>query len=1047
MIRFFAIHPTAANLLMLLFLALGLMALPTLQRETFPDFESREVEIKVPYPGASASDVEEAICLRVEDAVDGVDGVVETRCEAREGMGVVVTKMREDGDFARFLDDIKTEVDAIDNFPDLVESPVISQLARTDAVVSLAVAGPMSAPDLRALAEQLKTGLQRQAGVSLVTINGFSQHQLRVRVGDQVLRSYALSIDNVADAIARQSIDLPAGSVETRDFEVLVRFADLRRTVAELADLVIIGQQGGAGEVRLGDIATITDQFDLAHDKIVLDGERAAVLRIEKNKAEDTLTVMAAVREFVEQERQRLPSTVRLVLTDDVASVVSDRLQMLFKNGLQGLILVFLVMWLFFRLQFSFWVTMGLPVSFLGGLFFMALTGQSINMITMVGLLIALGLLMDDAIVISENIATHLRRGKTTLDAAIDGVGEVAPGVVASFLTTAVVFGPLAFLSGDIGKVLKVMPVVLILVLSVSLVEAFFILPNHLSHAIDNTSKDGRFRCWFNSCLDNFKERILGRAVDWAVANRYLFVGAVIAVFLVSMGMIAGGRLKFQAFPELEGDVIEARLLLPQGTPLWRTEAYVERLTQALHVVDEEFAPADADGERLVKHISVYYNLNRDAHEPGTHVATIKVDLLGSGFRQATVDDVIARWRSAVGPLPDVIALNFKEPVIGPGGLPIDIRIKGDDLATLKRGATEMTAWLSSYKGVFDVYDDLRPSKPELTLGLRDGALALGLNATEIDKQLRAAFHGVTATEIQVGSESVEVDVRLSETDTATLDDLAYFLVSTVTGERVPLASVVDIASARDYGRIHRIDGARTITIEGDIDVRVANVASIINDTSERFLPEFKDRYPDLEVELGGQSKESATTGDSVRRSFLIALVGIFVLLSFQFRNYVEPLVVMSAIPLALIGVIWGHLFMGLDLSMPSIMGYASLAGIVVNDSILLVEFLNRRVAEGSDVVTAAKLASRDRFRAVLLTSLTTIAGLLPLLSETSLQAQVLIPLVTSLVFGLLATTLLVLLVVPAAFSILHDLGLSSASVQGGRDQLSTDLAGGGESV
>jgi multidrug efflux pump subunit AcrB len=978
MIRYFASHPTAANLLMLLLVVIGLVAAPTLRRETFPDFTAQEVEVRIAYPGASAEDVEEAICLRVEDALDAISEVDEVRCQALEGMGISVARMREGGDLGRFLDDVRTEVDAIDEFPEQVEPAVISQLGRTDQVVTIAVTGPMSVSDLKAYAEQLKRRLQGLGPVSQVRIQGFSERQLQVQVPQRALVQYGLSVSDMADAIARQSVDLPAGTLQTRDRELLLRFTDLRRTPRELEDLLVVGGASGA-EVRLGDIASVEDRFALDEDKTLFNGERAAMLQITKTKDEDALVVIEAVRAFLERERQRAAPGVRLVLTEDVSSIVRDRLQLLVRNGLQGLALVFLVMWLFFQLRFAFWVAMGLPVSFLGALFFMSAIGYSLNLITMVALLIALGLLMDDAIVISENIATHVRKGKQALAAAIDGTREVLPGVVSSFLTTVAVFGPLAFLSGDMGKVLGVLPVVLILVLSVSLLEAFLILPHHLAHALGRGGgHENRLRARFNAVLEGLRAQVLGRGVDAVIRARYLFAGVVVALFLVSAGMLAGGQVKFRAFPDIEGDVVEARILLPQGIPLWRTEAAVGHLIAALGRVDDERSPLQPDGQRLVRTIAVRFNHNPDAHETGPHVATVIADLLTAQQRRGGLDELITRWREEAGEIPDVIGLSFKEPRIGPAGLAIDIRLQGPDLAELKAASLALQGWLRRYRGVSNLTDDLRPGKPELRLRLREGTLALGLSAADIAGQLRAGFYGTTASEIQVGPESYAVEVRLADRDRSNLARLEEFRIITPDGAQIPLATIAALKPGRGFARIHRIDGARTVTLQGDVDTRIANASEIIHDTRMRFLPELAERHPTVAVSLEGESKESAKTGASLRRGFLIGLVGIFILLSFQFRSYAEPLVVMAAIPLAFIGVIWGHLIMGLELSMPSIMGFASLAGIVVNDAILLVEVLKRRAREGHPIAQAAGLASRERFRAVALTSLTTIAGLLP---------------------------------------------------------------------
>ncbi len=738
--------------------------------------------------------------------------------------------------------------------------------------------------------------------------------------------------------------------------------------------------------------------------------------------------VVDAVKKFLENERSLASPGVQFNITNDRSSIVRDRLSMLVKNGIQGLFLVFLVMWLFFQGRFAFWVAMGLPISFLGALFLMGLFGLSLNMITMVALLIATGLLIDDAIVIEENIAAHLNKGKNALQAAIDGTKQVSPGVLSSFLTTISVFAPLAFLSGDMGKVLQFIPMVLILVLAVSLVEAFLILPHHLAHSLKHkkTGEEApKFRQWFDNKLDTFRDYTLGPIIDLVIRQRYWFMGSVVALFLISLGLLVGGVLKFQAFPDIEGDTIEARLLLPQGTPLWRTEKIVKQITDALEVIDNKFTPlqnkVDGQTQNIIKNVQVKFNTNMDSGESGPHIATVVVDLLTAEQRQGNIDDIINLWRDSVGEMPDIIALNFKEPVRGPGGIPLEIRLYGDNIDDLKLASTDLQSWLARYEGVVDLSDNLRPGKPELRLRMREGTFALGIDAATISSQLRAAFWGTTANEIQVGPESYEIDVRLAEDDKNTLYVLDDFRITDKEGKQIPLTTLVEVERGRGFSRIERINGQRSVTIIGDIDTRVANAREIVNHTRQNFIPQLLEQYPGVRSGFEGQSKETAKTGGSMVRGFGLGLLGIFILLSFQFRSYVEPLSVMFIIPLALIGVIWGHLLMGLNMTMPGIIGFASLSGIVVNDSILLVEFLKLRMKEGHDVLEAAKLASRARFRAVLLTSVTTIAGLIPLLLEKSLQAQILIPLATSIIFGLLATTLLVLLVVPALFSILND--------------------------
>lgn len=1027
-IRYFASHPTAANLLMIIFVFAGLLSIRDLRRETFPDFSPTQVEILVKYPGATAEDVENAVCRRVEDALDGVSNVREIQSEARENQGRIVAEMRDGGNMAQFLSDVKTEVEAIDDFPEEVERPVVRQLGQTDMVLSIAVTGPMSVPHLKAFCEKIKDRMVRLDEISQVDILGFSDHQIRIEVPAVTLMQLGLSVSDIADRIAGQSVDLPSGTVETRDAEVLIRFSDERRSVHEFEDLIVVADDTGA-EIPLGDIAKITDRFELDEEKIIFNGKRAGILRVNKTKTEDALRILDEVKAFLEQERRSSPPGVRFNITWNVSEIVRDRLNLLAVNGAEGLVLVFLTMWLFFSFRFSFWVVMGLPISFLGAIFCMQLIGFSLNMITMVGLLIAVGLLMDDAIVISENVATHLKKGKRPLDAVVDGVTEVSPGVLSSFLTTLIICGSLALLTeGDIGKVLWVMPVVLILTLSVSLVEAFCILPNHLAHSLESMSKDtqGKFRQRRERFLEYLREKVLGPVVDWAVSWRYLSLGLTITLFLLSLGTIAGGFLKIEAFPDIEGDIIQARILLPQGTPLSRTESIVKRVSDALKRVNMQFTPEQPGEQTLVKNVNIQFNMNIDAFESGPHVATVTADLLGAEKRNTSIDKFVGRWRKEVGAVPDVINITYKEPAYGPAGLAIDIRLKGDDLNHLKQASMELMHWLNSYEGVLDLNDDLRPGKPEIRARLKRGAMTMGVEAGSVANQLRSAFHGKKAGDIQVGSESYEVDVRLTPADQNSLGDLEYFHVTTRTGKQVPLGSIATLEQSRGFSRIQRIDSVRTVTIRGDVDTNIANAAEIISNTRARFLPKLKKRYPDVDFTLEGQAKETRRSMGSMQKAFLVGIFGIFVLLSFQFKSYLEPLVVLVTIPLAFIGVIWGHIFMGLDLCMPSIMGFVALSGVVVNDSILLVTFIKIRIRQGKDGSEAARTASRQRFRAVLLTSLTTVMGLVPLLSERSLQAQFLIPLATSIVFGLLASTVLVLVVIPVMYTILGDFGLIS---------------------
>jgi multidrug efflux pump subunit AcrB len=1026
MIHYFARHPTAANLLMLVLLVSGALTLSTLQRETFPDFTSSEVEIRVIYPGATAEDIETSICQRLEDAIDGVRFVKEVMSEARAGVGIVVAEMEEAGDIVGFKDEIDTEVGAITDLPEAAEDPVINQLNTKDPVLSLLVAGPMTAPDLKTHCEALKERLQRLPELSLVTIEGFSDRQFRVSLSAQALQRYGISAADVATAINRQNVDLPVGVLETGERDVVVRFTDERASARSISELVVLGRAGGA-EVRVGDLGTVSEDFELAEDKVLLNGRRAGTLAIQKTKNQDSIRVARAVKAFAEEERARQPN-VELAVSRDMSTLVQDRLSLLIKNGIQGMVLVFATMWLFFNVRLSFWVVMSLPVSFLGAFFLVPYLDLSINMLTMVGLLLALGILMDDGIVIAENIAAQRSAGNSAIQAAVKGTRQVAGGVFSSFVTTVCVLGPLAALSGDIGKVLRVVPIILILVLVVSLIEAFLILPAHMAHSLERASqgRTNRARAALDGAVEFVRERVVGRLVDFLIAWRYPWLGAVVMVFLLSVSLISGGVVKFKAFPDLDGDTVVSRILMPPGTPLARTEEVVEQVTLALEVVNEQFRSKQPDGRDLVRQVYVEFNKNADAFETGPHVATVVADLLRAEQRNARVEAILQAWRSAVGTVPDAVTISYTEPTPGPAGRNIEVRLRGRDLEELESAASAMQAYLDEFVGVYNLSPDLRRGRPEARIRLSQGARGLGLDAANVAGQLRTAFQGATADEIQLGSESYEIDVQFAAADQGSYADLNYFYCTLPSGESIPLEAVATMTEDRGWSRITRVDGLRTVTLRGDTDSQQTNTNDVLRQLREEFVPKLAVDFPEVNVDFEGETKEADTTQRSMLKNAMIGLIGVFVLLSFQFKSYVEPLMVMAAIPLALIGVVGGHLLTNLDITMPSMLGFVSLAGIVVNDSILLVLFLKMQRGREGDAAWAAGQASRRRFRAVLITSATTIAGLLPLTLERSLQAQVLIPLAVSIVFGLMASTVLVLSVVPCIYVVLDDFGLTA---------------------
>lgn len=1022
MIRWIAGHPTVANLLLLLLLAAGLFAVPGLKRETFPDYLPGEVSVEVKYRGATAADVEDQVCRRLHDALSGVDFLDEFVCVGQDNLASATATMEDGGNIGRFLDDISTEVEAITDFPQRADPPVVRELHRSNLVAAVAVAGDMPLSHLEDYAKTLEDKLLRLPGVAKVDIQGLSQRQWQIEIPQQVLGQYGLSASELAGILARQNIDMPLGILETPSQDIQLRFTDQRHTLRGLQDVVVVSGADG-GELTLGQIASLREYVEREEEKIWFDGHRALVLEVHKTLRDDALDVMNALQTLAENERQRLDGQVSLTLTQDMTSIVRDRLQMLVENGVMGFALVVLVMSLFFRPRLALWAVLGLPVAFLGAFAVMGLAGLSLNMITLVALLMAIGIVMDDAIVITDNIAEHALKGATPLEAVVEGTLGVLPGVVSSFLTTAAVFVPLSFLVGELGNVLNVLPVVLIAALAASLIEAFLILPHHLKGSIHRLqAKPSRLRAGFERRFEHFRERV-GRLVDKAIRWRYALLGCVLILLLGSGGYLAGGHIGGEALPEIDGDVLEARILMPQGTPLSRTEAVASRVENALREIDKRLTAAQPDGAPLVRAIQVRFNHNPSAQEAGAHVATLIVDLLSAERRSVSLDELTTAWQKEIGDIPGLLSLIFQEPGFGPAGIPIEVRLQGESLDGLKTASQELTDYLADYKGVYNVIDDLRPGKPERRLSLAEGAHGLGLTAEDVATQLRAAMLGQISDTLRIGRRDVEILVRHAEQDRKSLDDLQDLTVQLPGGGRVPLEVITNIEKARDWARITRVDGQRTVTVTAEVDATSANTQAIVDDIRRHWLPDFQTRHPEVTVTFEGQVARSAETGGSIRRALLIGLIGIFVILSFQFRSYLEPLIVMLSIPLAFVGALWGHVLMGFYLSMPSLIGAASLAGIVVNNAILLIHFIKSHRASGQSAIAAAGQASRDRLRAILISTSTTVAGLLPLLAETSAQAATVQPLVIAVVFGLLTSTMLVLVVIPALYVIFDDLG------------------------
>ena len=1031
MIRLFAAHPTAANILMLAFIVLGLAALPSLQRDTFPAVPPSLVEVRIAYPGATPAEVEAGICREVEDPIRAIDNLAELSCLARDSMAIVSAEIVEGADMSRFAGDVAAAVKGVTTYPDKAEDPIVNVVERVATVASIAVTGPEDPAVLLAYADSLAERLRADPAITQVNVSGFSDREIAIDVPSVTLQRYGLTIADVAAALARQSLDMPAGTMEGPEGDTSIRFLGERRTPAELASIPVSGSTSG-GTVLLGDIATITTAFSDPAQAAYLNGQRAAIVAVSKTDTQDALKVMAALERQMAAAQAEAPGNIQLSISQDSTSNIRDRLRIIAVNGLQGLALVLLTMWLFFGLRVSFWVAMGLPVSFLAAVFAMQLFGYTINMMTMVALLVAVGLLMDDAIVISENIVRRRQDGESAIDAAVNGVRQVAPGVVASFLTTVMIVGPLSFMTGSVGAVLKYIPIVLVMVLLVSLIEAFFILPHHMLHSLDRDLSPGRVGRAVNGGFNWLRDRVVVPFARLTLRFRYLTLGIAAFLVMLSIAPYTGGLVKYQSFPTLESDTVEARLLLVQGSPLARTEQRVGKVVAALEQMNADLSPAQPGGQPLVQSYTISYGVNADTPEVGPHMATVSAKLLPAGTRTTSVTEILDAWKKLTGPMPDMAAFRITDKERGAGGKPIDVRLQGPDLKTLEQTAREMRKFLTGFAGVRDVTYDLQPGKSEFLITVKPAAAtALGVTAQGIATQLRSAFRGDTGLQVRDDLGGLDIVARLSGDDRRSAADLAAISITGADGALVPLSAVADISESRGYASVQRIDGERTVSVQGSINPDVANSRELMAALRSDFLPQLRDKRPDVHVTIVGEAKDTATTGSSLVRNLMIGLIGVYFILAFQFRSFLQPIVVFAAIPLSLVGVMWGHVALGLPISLPSLVGLATLAGVVVNGSILLVEFMKERSAAGADLEEAAIEAIRDRFRAIVLTSLTTVVGLGPLLFEPSTQAQFLRPIVASLAFGLTSATVLSLFVTPALFLILRDLGLVRARSPG----------------
>jgi multidrug efflux pump subunit AcrB len=1010
--------PVFANLLMIFLIIGGFFALRVMTREMFPEFSFDKVIVSIVYPGATPEELEDSVTIKVEEAIRDLEGIRLLESTTSEGSVRIVAEVdNRERDPREVLVDVRNEVSRIDTFPEEVKEPNVRLLTNRREALSLALYGAVEERSLNRLAREIEQELLLLPEVSEVTLSGVRAIQINLRLREADLQRNGLTLEHVSNAVRGASLDLPLGRMRSDREEQLLRVQAERDVGRELGDLPVRTRPDGT-RVLLRDVADIDDGFSEDLQRLRVSGKPGVTFSVQRTSSQDAIRVADVVKRYVERRAPTLPEGLSLEVWKDGSQGVVDRLELLTRNGSQGLGLVFAALLVFLGVRLSFWVAAGLPVAFLTAMILLLAFGGSLNMISSFALIMILGILVDDSIVVAENMARYMREEGHTLEAALKGLEEVTWPVVASVTTTAIAFLPLLFLPGIMGKFIRIMPVAVVACLVASLVECLLILPAHLAHGAPPSGPQTRLQRWrerFDSWVDGFIQQRYGPTVDWSIRNRYVIAALSVAFMIIIAGLVASGRPKFMFFPRLDADTIKATVQLPEGSSFESTAKVVALLEAAASELNEEL-PKAHDGGPIARRIKSHLG------KGGVNKAEVELELVKSELRDTTHLEVVKRWKEKVGDLPQASSLSFAGTSHRPGGRPIELRVLCDNPEHAQSVALELRQALASYPGVFNIDDNLEPGKRELRLRLRPEAHSLGLTERDLARQLQAGFTGREVQKLQRGREEVEVRVRYARDERRRQEQLDALRLRLPDGRLVPLSWATVVERGRGLSKIERRDGRRVVVVSSDVDDSVTNANDVVSSVWERTVPELLARYPGLEVAFGGAQEEQRATLTSLIGGFVLAMFGIYAILALLFGSYTQPLVVLLAVPMGFGGAILGHAILGLPLMIFSIFGMVGLTGIVVNDSLVLIDAINRARAKGASSYEAACAAGRRRFRAVFLTTVTTVAGLLPLLLETSLTAQFIIPMAVSIASGVAVATFLTLYVVPSAYLIIEDM-------------------------
>ncbi len=1022
-ISWMANHGVAANLLMLICLIGGLISLFQIKQEVFPEFQIDTVKIEVVYPGASPEEIESGIILAIENAIGDLDSIDDINAKANEGMGVVLADVDTSAEVQKVAQEIQQKIDRITTFPEDAEKPTVQVLTRKRQVLSMILYGQVKEHILHGLAEQFRDSLLQDPNITQVELEGVRPLEISVAIPQESLRRYHLTLAAIAQRIQNASVDLPGGSVKTESGEILIRMKERRDFGQQFAHIPIITAADGS-QVFLGEIAALTDGYEDTSYSATYNQQPAVMVQVFSVGKQKPIEVSASVKQHLEAFKTNLPDGIKAEIRFDTSDQYAQRIDLLMRNSAQGLVLVFIALALFLELRYAFWVMMGIPTAFLGSFLPLPLADVSINMISLFAFIIALGIVVDDAIVIGENIYHFRQQGKSRLQAAIAGTREMAMPVTFSVLTNIVTFIPLYFMPGEMGKIFYMIPTVIIAVFSISLLESIFILPNHLANLGDSNQAERNtwFFKWqqrFSRSFEHWVQYRYGTFLTWILQHRYLAIIVAFALLILTLSYTISGRMGISAFPKTESDFAKVTVTLPYGVPVEKTQAIVNKIINSAH----DTLKTVTRGDELIR--GFFAEIGEEGE---SHKAEIRAYLAPPDVREKIIstEQFNQLWRKQVGELVGVDSIRFESDAGGPGsGAAMTVEINHPDLNILELASKELATAMRTYPRVSDVDDGFIPGKQQYDFSVLPEGNSLGLTAQAVARQVRNAFYGAEALRQMRGRNEIKVMVRLPENERITRSNLHDFLLWTDSGKEIPLQEAVQIKQGRSFTEITRHNGRRSVLVTASVTPR-SKANEILNDLETIVLPELTKKYPDLHFSFEGQEAEVAKSVSNLKLSFVFSLLAIYCLLAIPFQNYILPFIVILSIPFGIIGAIFGHILLGYDLSIISLLGIVALSGVAVNDALVMIEhatYLRSNSTWGS-VNELIKTAAIQRFRPVILTTLTTFGGLMPMIMETSRQARFLVPMAISIGCGILFATLITLILIPCLYVVVDDIKL-----------------------